>query len=203
MAAWLLLPDHSGSDERRKHEQGRIATAGSLPALRAKPGNRLGLRIAQQVRMLKTTRVLSIGIWCSLMVPAVLLASGCTMLGLNCTEVGCLYGATIAIRGLEANQSYEVNVETTNETIKCTIDTRQDMDGFVQMSCGDDVPSYFSQVDSAQISLDDTPDRVAITVRQNGAVVAQDDVTPVYQRSAPNGEACGPVCHHAEIPVEL
>jgi hypothetical protein len=152
--------------------------------------------------MLKSTRILSTVIWGSMMVPSLLLASGCTLLGLTCTDVGCLNRAAVSIGGLEANQLYEVNIATEDTAIKCTIDTSEGLSEDLRIRC-DNAIFYFSQADSARIDVDDMPDQVAITVRQNGATIAQEDVVPEYRRSAPNGEACGPICYDAEIPVEL
>lgn len=151
----------------------------------------------------KTHRFLSAVIWGSLMAPTLLLASGCNWLALGgCTQAGCLEGVTVSVLGLEADQSYVVEVETPEETVKCTLDTSVNMDGFHQMSC-DNSLSYFSQLDSAQIDLDGRPDSVVITVRQAGTVILQDGAVPEYDRSAPNGEACGPICYHANVSVAL
>lgn len=151
----------------------------------------------------KTHRFFSAVIWGSLMAPTLLLASGCNLLPLGgCTQAGCLEGVTVSILGLEADQSYAVEVETPDEIVKCTLDTRVNMDGYWPMSC-DNSLFYFSQLDNAQIDVDGRPDSVAITVRQAGTVIAQDEVVPEYDRSAPNGEACGPICYHADVLVEL
>ena len=152
--------------------------------------------------MTTSSRILSVFIWGSLMVPSVLLASGCTLIGLNCTQIGCLNRAAVSIGGLEANQLYEVNIETEDATVKCTIDTTDGLSEDLRMRC-DNAITYFTQAGSARIDVEDTPDQLAITVRQNGATIAQEDVVPEYRRSAPNGEACGPICHDAEVPIEL
>lgn len=138
-------------------------------------------------------------VWGSMMAPSLLLASGCTGLGVGCTEVGCDDQASISIRGIEANQSYAVEIETDDGTIQCTIDTSDEM----RITCDDNNLFYGSQMDTAYIYLTGTPDRVAITVRQNGTVITQDEVRPDYDQVAPNGEACGPICMQTEIPIEL
>jgi hypothetical protein len=149
--------------------------------------------------MMKKTRLLSAVLWASLMTPALVLASGCQ---LGCTQAGCASGVSIDIQGLEPDQAYNVNVETPDESIKCNIPAGVDMDGFRSMIC-DDATILFSDEYGALLELQDTPARVEVTVRQGEAVVAHQDVEPTYRRSAPNGEQCGPICHHADIPVEL
>jgi hypothetical protein len=153
--------------------------------------------------MMKKTQILfGAVVWGFLIVPAILLASGCDRFGLVCTQIGCDDGVNISIRGLEVNQSYEVDLETADETIKCTIDMSEDTTDDARMTC-DRSLFYFSRMDGAHIELAGTPERVAITVRQNGAMIVQDEVAPEYQEFAPNGEACGPICLQDAITVEL
>lgn len=141
---------------------------------------------------MKTGNIIAILAW-SCLIPATLLASGC-----GCTQAGCEDGASISIRGFETNQLYEVEIETEIESILCTIDTN----GETLITC-DKAQYFFSEANDALIGLHGTPDRVAITVRQNGDVIAEDEVNPDYDEVAPNGEFCGPVCQHAEIPFVL
>jgi hypothetical protein len=153
--------------------------------------------------MMKTIRTVSSAVlWGSLMAPAMLLASGCNGFGLACTQIGCDDGVSVLIRGLELNQSYEVDVATADAIIKCTIDTDDAATQQMRMQC-DQSLFYFSQMDDAHIEVANTPERVEITVRQNGTMILQDEVTPDYDEVAPNGEACGPICLHAEVPVQL
>lgn len=141
---------------------------------------------------MKTGNIIAILAWRCL-ISTTLLANGC-----GCTQAACEDGANISIRGLEIDQLYEVEVETEIDTILCTIDTS----GQTLITC-DKALFYFSQMDGAYIGLQGTPDRVAITVRQNGDVIAEDEVSPNYDEVAPNGELCGPVCDHAEITFAL
>jgi hypothetical protein len=149
--------------------------------------------------MMKKTRVFSAVLWASLLTPAALLASGCQI---GCTQAGCLAGVTIDINGFESDQAYSLDIETPDETIKCTLPAGVDMNGTRSMQC-DDLTIIFTEEYGALIDIEDNPDRVEITVRQGDTVVAEHDVEPTYRRSAPNGESCGPICHHADIPVQL
>ena len=47
------------------------------------------------------------------------------------------------------------------------------------------------------------PDRVTVTVDRDGARFVETVVEPDYERIAPNGEICGPVCHRAALDIEL
>lgn len=47
------------------------------------------------------------------------------------------------------------------------------------------------------------PDRVTVTVDRAGARLVETAVEPDYERIAPNGEICGPVCHRAALDIEL
>jgi hypothetical protein len=84
---------------------------------------RIGLRVAQQGRMTTKTRIITALLWSSLMAPAIVLASGCNWLGLSCTQVGCDDQVSVSLRGLEADQFYEVEIATEDDIILCTIDT--------------------------------------------------------------------------------
>lgn len=149
--------------------------------------------------MMKKTRVLSAVLWASVLTPAVFLASGCQI---GCTQAGCLDGVTIEIDDFEPDQAYSVDIETSNEIIKCTLPAGVDMDGIRNMQCDDSTISFTQQY-GARIDIYDNPDRVTVTVSQEDTVVVKHDVEPLYNRSAPNGEFCGPVCHHANIVVPL
>lgn len=141
-------------------------------------------------------------VWGSLMALSVLLTSGCTWFGLMCTEVGCNDAVDISIRGLEANQLYQIEVKAADATIKCTIDTSDATNEDMRMTC-DTILFYYSQIDDAYLQVPGTPSLVSITVWQSGTMIVQDEVSPDYHELAPNGEACGPVCRTADIPIEL
>jgi hypothetical protein len=152
--------------------------------------------------MMKKANIVLALVCGSLMASAMLLATGCSQLGLACTQIACHDQVLISIHGLEANQLYEAEIETADQTIRCTIDTGEDTHEDMRMSC-DNVLLYFSQPGEASITLASTPDSVAITILQNGTVITQDVVAPDYHEVAPNGEACGPICDQAEISLAL
>jgi hypothetical protein len=153
--------------------------------------------LQKQAGMNKKTLIVSALVWCSLMFPALLLASGCIELG--CTLADCSDQASIVLHRLEADQSYEVEIEADDGTIvTCTIDDS----GETGIDCSNTL-SYYRQLDRAHIALLGAPERVAVTVRQGETVLHQEEVTPSYDEFAPNGETCGPVCRQAEAHVVL
>jgi hypothetical protein len=110
---------------------------------------------------------------------------------------------SIRIQGFKLDQAYSLDIETPDEAIKCTLPAGVDMNGIRKMQCNNSTLIVVTEEHGASLDIEDNPNRVEITVRQGDTVVAQEDVEPTYLRSAPNGEACGPICHHAEIPVQL
>jgi hypothetical protein len=151
--------------------------------------------------MHKKTLIVSALVWCSLMFPALLLASGCIELG--CTLAGCEDQVNIVIHRIQADQSYEAEIESEDGTIiKCTIDDSLET-GIVCGDNSDNVLLYGRQLDRAEITLFGAPERVAVTVWQSDTVLLQEEVTPSYEEFAPNGETCGPVCRQADAHVVL
>jgi hypothetical protein len=143
------------------------------------------------------THLLTAFVLSALTASFILLASGCWFV-LGCTQIDCADQASIWITGLPIGQAYEIELETPEAIIQCAIAP----DGEMRITC-DSYLYYDSYMDEARLSIPGTPDRVAITVRQNGAVLAQEEVIPDYVESAPNGETCGPICHQASIVVAL
>lgn len=129
------------------------------------------------------------------MITSLLLASGCT---LGCTQAGCDDGTNVSIHGLEAGHRYEIDIATEDAFVQCTVVTS---DAF-SVTC-DNALYYGGQLPEVYIDLDGTPARVAITVRQDGLVIADDEGSPDYRSVAPNGEACGPVCRRGEVALAL
>jgi hypothetical protein len=163
----------------------------------------MGMSVAEQLRMMmKKTNIVLTLFWASLMIPTLLLASGCDRPEAACTLIGCDDQVTIAIHGLEANQFYEVEIATADEIIQCTIDTSEGTNEDMRMLC-DKVLLYYSQMNDAYITLTDTPDPVTITILQNGTAIVEDEARPDYHEVAPNGVGCDPICLQATISVEL
>lgn len=149
--------------------------------------------------MMKKTHLLVVLVCGALMGLGAVLASGCLGLpGLACTQIGCIDEASIWLRGLEPDHAYEITVETGDESSHCTIDTSEGL----SMTC-DGSTFYSSRLDEARIGIPETPESLAITVWQDGAMIAQDVVMPEYQELAPNGRECGPICLQATIPFDL
>ena len=147
--------------------------------------------------MNKKTQIVSALIWGSLMVPALLLASGCIELG--CTLAHCEDQSTIVIHKIQDDQVYEVAIETGEATIQCTIDKSLEFG----ITCDGNVLYSNRQLDTADIAIHGAPGQIIVTVWQDGTMIAQDELMPDYDEFAPNGESCGPVCRQATTHVVL
>lgn len=143
--------------------------------------------------MMKHVPIVTTLVWALLLAPSVLLTGGCEPHA--CAPFVCDDQANIMIRGFEADQTYEVEVETSGDVVQCDVDTNGEM----RIMCDGNV--LFSQVyaNEAQILVNGMPDRVVITVWQNGAVIAREEVQPSYYKS----RGCDAECWTGEAPVEL
>ena len=117
---------------------------------------------------------------------------------LMCTEIGCNDQVSIWLRGLEAGHAYEVTIESTDDSVHCSIDTSEGLRG----RCGNE-EFYTDFRDDTPIAFQGAPESLTITVRQDGAVIAQDTIMPAYQELAPNGRECGPICLQDEILFDI
>lgn len=167
--------------------------------------------------MMKKPRVISTVISAifsaSLLSPVALFASGCQSEGevqplasdctLDCSLAGCPPGVSIRMQGFELDQAYSVDIKTAEETVQCTLPAGVDEYGVRSMKCNNMTSIAVSEEHGTPFEIRDNPIRVEITIRQGDTVVVQEDIEPTYLRSAPNGEACGPICHSAEISIQL
>lgn len=140
----------------------------------------------------------------ALLAPSLLLAGACNPLGgvgepeRGCTLIGCDDQVSVLLRGLVADQRYDVRIQTQDQSTHCDIDTS---DG-LRMSCNGAL-FVSDRLDEASIVILGVPERVAITVRQSGGVVADELLTPSYEEVMPNGPRCEPTCLQAQIVVTL
>jgi hypothetical protein len=142
----------------------------------------------------------------ALSVPA-LLGCGGDELGGECTLIGCADGLTIEFLQQQPG-AYTVELVADGETITCNATlplpacselpsescSRSDVTLF-QSGCGLE-PLHHS---INGVSFTGNPSTVEIRVERDGTEVASDTFEPAYQRSAPNGEECGPICNNATV----
>ena len=120
-----------------------------------------------------------------------LLASSCA-----CTLVDCSDGLTVEIYNLQANELYDVTITTPDQELRCNVSTTMDPD------CG--FRSSFVIDDQAILRFQNiTPETVTIKVERDGALLVDMTDSPEYNKLAPNGERCGPVCNTANVVIEL
>lgn len=147
---------------------------------------------------MKQSKLVKALVWGSLLAPSILLAAGCTWLGLACTQVACYDEATVTIVGLTTDQLYKIELETEDGVVGCAMTP-----GAAQgITCNGSI-FYGREQDEAWISIEGTPERIAVTVWQGDVVIHQEETEPDYDKNAPNGEACGPVCLSGDAIVEL
>lgn len=79
-----------------------------------------------------------------------------------------------------------------------TVCTETVTDNAVSNSC-EPIPGKYS----LSFAVDGTPEAVAIKVEHDGAVLVNEDFSPSYKESRPNGKGCGPVCKQAAIDVTV
>lgn len=139
---------------------------------------------------------------------------------LDCTNAGCIDGFFITVSellppdaGLASQKAlpegdYEIELSLDSKVVFCRWTLPRPLDA--QLECDDRsvraspiVPMLPERpVVGFVLEVNQTPRIASAIVRHQGSVVAQDTFTLSYQRSAPNGEACGPVCRYA-APTQL
>ncbi|WP_437737711.1 hypothetical protein [Sorangium sp. So ce1335] len=156
-------------------------------------------------------------------------ASGC--IKQQCTELGCNDSFTITAATADkrwAAGEYALDLSVDGNQVSCAYtwtNTPQAGGGGVFVQCSptvavsiepvtrcretsnggavsqfcNPIPGQFTQ----RITVHGTPARVVVVVRRDGAVVGEQGFTPAYQRSYPNGEACGPGCRQDAQDWEL
>jgi hypothetical protein len=53
------------------------------------------------------------------------------------------------------------------------------------------------------IQAKSTPAKARFVVERDGAAIADQELTPSYVRSQPNGEGCGPICEQARATLDI
>lgn len=132
----------------------------------------------------------------------------CSVHGLTheCTEVGCALPFEIALHGGGAPGAYEFAIQADAQSTTCTVTVPFTCDQ--PLRCMPEAPSFYLEMSGCTLPpnqqaitgigfFDVAPDNIAVTVRRDGAPVAQASYAPVYELSRPNGPECEPVCRTA------
>lgn len=61
----------------------------------------------------------------------------------------------------------------------------------------------YAQPRSIELRLLGAPEFVELRVERDGDLLVDSDLEPAYERNAPNGELCGPICDRAVVGIEL
>lgn len=126
----------------------------------------------------------------------------------SCTLMACEDGVTIdfAGGGATAQGKYDFDIVADGQKITCTATLPLPPCASVMTSCsaaGVGLIESGCALPPAQHSLAGLtftgvhPTSIAVTVKRDGAQIAMHSFTLAYQRVAPNGEECGPVCEQA------
>ena len=124
---------------------------------------------------------------------------------IDCTNAGCVDGFRIAVSESPANPlpagEYEVELSLDGTKVLC----RATVPSHSPFAC-DGTAAQLSPIKPMlperpttgfSIQVTETPATASVIVRHDDAVLTQQSFSPSYQRSAPNGEECGPICRSA------
>ncbi len=120
---------------------------------------------------------------------------------MECTNVGCIDGVAVELRGFQLGSTYDITITTADQSITCTLDARTQSLDTVSGSCTSPIDVRVG--DTPSIFLESTPESMTIEVQRDATLVADMEVSPDYDKLAPNGESCGPVCDNASVQVDL
>jgi hypothetical protein len=140
---------------------------------------------------------------------ALLLACVCCSDTLDCTAAGCIDGLSITLSRSSASQevanplpagAYEIELSLDDTLIRCHRSIPEEL----PLDCNT-VPIIVERLVSMSsgmtlgfnVEVRQTPRVVNALVRYQGSMLAQATFSPEYRKIAPNGEACGPICHSA------
>jgi len=151
---------------------------------------------------------------------------------LGCTDMGCsdqLSGVITTPTGAWPAGSYVITIATEDGSHTCSMNLPADLPGTnsdTYLPCDPELdyfraPILTQIVECTEVSpttvscapvpgqyevrwgIEGTPGTVAIRVERDGVVLADEDFSPDYEESRPNGKGCGPVCHTATADVVL
>lgn len=129
---------------------------------------------------------------------------------LVCTDMGCEDGLSVDFSLTEPG-AYAIEIVADGDTITCTGSlplppceqggTSCSAPGVLLMASGCALPAADHSLGGVMIS-GAHPTAVEIVVSRDGAELRRQSFTPTYQRVAPNGEACGPICDQASVTLD-
>jgi hypothetical protein len=128
-----------------------------------------------------------------------------------CTAMGCEDGFTIQFSARQPG-AYTFDIVADGTVISCTAELPLLPCGTPASQCSDArvfIGESGCALSDADHSLENLtfsgvhPDTVTVTAHRDGAEIASQTFTPTYQRLAPNGEECGPICHNASATLTL
>jgi hypothetical protein len=106
----------------------------------------------------------------------------------------CLDELELHLKGLAADQTYQVSATTESDSVSCTVDTHDGVD----MDCGDFL-YYTSRLDDIVLTFSGTPPSVTVEVSQGGALLANKTLEATYETRW----RCGNSCLGAAVTLEL
>ncbi|MCB9565764.1 MAG: hypothetical protein H6710_00800 [Myxococcales bacterium] len=132
-----------------------------------------------------------------------------------CTEIGCMDGLRIALEpssGMPAG-AYVIDLEIDGAATRCegNLPLKPCEEGS-SVTCSSDAvvveESGCAMAPEAQalsgiLFESARPKDVKVTIRRDGEVVAEAELSPEYRRLEPNGPGCPPICEQAEATLTL
>lgn len=127
--------------------------------------------------------------------------------GQACTEIGCTDGLGIGFSFTEPG-AYAFQIVADGATITCSATLPLPPCEQAGATCSSPqavLSASGCALPESQHSLEGLmldgqhPASVEVVVERDGAELVRRTFTPQYQRVAPNGEACGPICHQASV----
>jgi len=150
--------------------------------------------------------------------------------GQGCTEIGCsdqLSGTIKTADGTWPEGTYTSVITTEKGSYTCTLDVPADLGEIGQASCvpeggwsmwveqdsdcteevdEDSATSHCTPIPdhyTVHFAIDDTPGAVTVQIERDGVVLGDEDFSPEYEKSQPNGKGCPPVCRQAHVAIQL
>jgi hypothetical protein len=126
----------------------------------------------------------------------------------SCTQIGCTDGFTASITktsGTWDAGAYEFEIEVDGTSYFCSVDlpfesetTTADCDSDLVWLGTSGSALDESEHEIVSVGTTEVAAIVFVTVRLDGTALTYMTWEPEYDRQAPNGEDCGPICYTAE-----
>ena len=136
--------------------------------------------------------------------------SGCNVLGLACSEVGCRGGLIVDLRATElipGDYTVEFELDDGEALETCGFTVSDDCDGggtcIPTTDCDGRVEVLALGDGQLQVSLFDAEGAVDLVLERDGTVLLDETLDPEYETFRPNGPSCPPVCRSATVQLSL